>query len=81
MVSVQQWLKLATQWSVVRRALMAGALVGSLQILINHGDALLAGELSSRRVLKMILTSLVPYMVSTFASVGAIRHRDRGEKL
>ncbi len=74
--TVREWLLLASRWSVMRRALMAGMLVGSVQILINHGDALLAGELTSRRVVKMILTSLVPYMVSTFSSVGAIRHRD-----
>lgn len=72
--TVVEWLRVASRRSVVRRALVAGALVGSLQILINHGDALWVGELDGRRVIKMILTSLVPYMVSTFASVGAIRH-------
>jgi hypothetical protein len=49
------------------------ALVGALLITINHGDALLRGELDRTRVLKMALTLLVPYCVSTYSSAGAMR--------
>ncbi len=59
--------------SIVRRALGYGLVVGAILIAINHGDALLAGEISMGRSLKMLLTVFVPYCVSTASSVGAIR--------
>jgi hypothetical protein len=59
--------------SVVRRALGYAVVVGALLIAINHGDALLRGEWSPDRWLKMGLTVLVPYCVSTLSSVGARR--------
>lgn len=65
------WLRLAFQTSVVRRALGYAVVVGALLIAINHGDAILAGAVDGRRLLKMALTIVVPYMVSTASSVGA----------
>ncbi len=67
------WLALATAPSVVRRALLYSAVVGAILISINHGDALLRGELDRVRLAKMALTLLVPYCVSTLSSVGALR--------
>ena len=49
------------------------AVVGSVLVAINHGDALVRGELGWVRVAKMALTYCVPYLVTTLASVGAIR--------
>jgi hypothetical protein len=74
------WLALAASPSVVRRALLMAAAVGALLITINHGDALLRGELDRTRVFKMALTLLVPYCVSTYSSVGAMRAMQRGVK-
>jgi hypothetical protein len=59
--------------SVVRRALGYAVGVGALLIAINHGDALIRGEWTRDRLLKMGLTVLVPYCVSTLSSVGARR--------
>ena len=58
---------------VVRRALKIAAVVGTILILINHGDALLKGDLSAGRIFKMGLTVMVPYLVSTISSVEALR--------
>ncbi len=69
-------LRAAFEWSVVRRALAFAAIVGAILIAINHGDALLAGELSAARVLKMALTVVVPYAVSTISSVMALRQME-----
>jgi hypothetical protein len=69
------FLALATQRAVVRRALGFAVVVGSVLIAINHGDAILAGEVGSDRWLKMGLTVLVPYAVSTLSSVSAMRDR------
>jgi hypothetical protein len=67
------FLNFATSRPVVRRALGYGVIVGAVLIAINHGDAILRGDVSSFRLLKMGLTTLVPYTVSTLSSVQAMR--------
>ena len=74
---MSSWLSIASRPKVVRRALGYGVVVGAILIAINHGDALLRGDVDSIRVLKMTLTPLVPFMVSTLSSVGAIRNAER----
>ena len=75
---MSSWLEVASSASVVRRALGYAAVVGAILIAINHGDALLRGEVDGVRWLKMGLTVLVPYTVSTLSSVSAIRALQRG---
>lgn len=70
---MRDWLRVAFQASVLRRGLLYAVLVGSVLVAINHGEALLRGDLNGRRLLRIALTVLVPYLVSTFSSVGAIR--------
>ena len=70
---MSEFLRLALQRAVVRRALAYAVVVGALLIAINHGDALLGGRVDASRLLKMGLTFLVPYCVSTLSSVGALR--------
>ena len=62
----------------MRRALGFAIVVGSVLIAINHGDALLSGEIGARRLVKMGLTVLVPYCVSTLSSVAAMLESERG---
>ncbi len=66
-------LALALKPSVVKRALKYAVFVGAILITINHGDAILQGDLPPARLFRMGLTMLVPYVVSTLSSVGAIR--------
>ena len=68
---MQEWLSVACERGIVLRACKYAIVVGAVLITINHGDALLAGDLDLRRLLKMGLTLLVPYVVSTLSSVGA----------
>lgn len=77
MAQPPSWLTLASRPSVVRRALAYALIVGAVLIGINHGDAILAGEVDTNRALRMGLTVLVPYAVSTLSSVGAMRAIDR----
>ena len=70
-----EWLRLAMTRSVVRRASAVALVVGTILIAINHGEALLRGDLSLGRVLKMVMTMMVPYCVSTYSSVCAMRER------
>ena len=72
------WWALAFRGDVFLRALKTGLLVGTILVLINHGDALLAGNLDRGRLLRMGLTFMVPYLVSTSSSVGALRSREGG---
>jgi hypothetical protein len=74
---MNEWLELAFAPSVRRRAFRVALVVGSLLLAINHGDAILHGDVSFVRALRMILTVLVPYLVSTVSSVGAIRDLQR----
>ena len=67
------FLVLALSPRVVRRALLYAFVVGAILIAINHGDALLEGQVGAERLWKMGLTVLVPYTVSTLSSVGALR--------
>lgn len=68
----REWCALACRGSVIRRGLKFAVIVGSILIAINHGDAIVSGELSSANYIKMGLTVVVPYLVSVFSSVGAI---------
>jgi hypothetical protein len=67
------WLTLATSKSVVRRATVVAFIVGSILVVINHGDAIVRGDLSAGRLIRIALTLGVPYCVSTYSSVSALR--------
>jgi hypothetical protein len=69
---IRQWLHIASRKPIVMRGLKYGIVVGSILIIINHGNAIAAGTVDSTRVIQMILTLLVPYCVSTASSVSAI---------
>ncbi len=67
------WWAVALSGPVVRRAMVYLVVVGGLLIAINHGDALLRGDVDGVRLVKLLLTPIVPYVVSTLSSVSAIR--------
>lgn len=67
------WLRLALDRAVVRRALRTAVVVGSILIGINHGEALLHGDVDRARLFRICLTLFVPYAVSTTSSVAALR--------
>ena len=59
---------IACSRSVVTRALKVALLVGCILVAINHGDALLAGDVDGIRLSKILLTFLVPYCVSVYSA-------------
>lgn len=67
------WIALARSPGVVRRASRVALLVGTLLVAINYGDRFLAGNLMPTDWLKMGLTYFVPYGVSTWSAVQALR--------
>jgi hypothetical protein len=70
---MNEWLAIALEGTVVRRALKMMAVVGCVLAVINHGDTLLAGAMTATAWLKVALTFAVPYCVSTISSVQALR--------
>ena len=76
-----EWLQFAIKPSVVRRALRYALGVGMLLIAINHGDAIVRGDVSLARALRMVLTMMVPYAVSTASSIGVTADRAMNARL
>ncbi len=74
---MQEWIRQASSWPVVRRALLFAVVVGAILIAINHGAAIVRGEVDAGRLVQMGLTLLVPYTVSTLSSVLAMRALER----
>jgi hypothetical protein len=70
--TMQEFLRHCVEKKVVFRALKFTFIVGTILIIINYGDAILRGSLTPLQVFKMALTVVVPYVVSTVSSVGAI---------
>ncbi len=54
------------------RSLKVAAVVGTILVAINQGDALLAGTLATNAWWKIPMTYCVPYCVSTYACVAAV---------
>ncbi len=68
----REWMHIASRKPIVMRGLKYGIVVGSILIIINHGNAMVAGTVDATRMIQMVLTVLVPYCVSTASSVGAV---------
>jgi len=78
---MDEWLRLAVRPNVVKRALKFACVVGIILITINHGYAIVHGQVTHGRILQMCLTVLVPYTVSTLSSVGAMREMARTDQV
>ena len=61
-----------------RRSLVAAFVVGTLLNLINQGDALFAGR--ALDWLKIVLTYIVPYCVTTYGAVSFRLAAERGAR-
>lgn len=67
------WISLALEPRVVRSGIAVGLIVGTILNVINQGDAMF-GE-KPLVLWKLVLTYCVPYCVSTYGAVTALRHR------
>lgn len=70
---MRTFLTLAISRPIVLRGLLYAATVGPVLIALNHFDSILAGDIDAVRAIKITLTPIVPYVVSTLSSVQAIR--------
>ena len=60
----------------VKRAIGVAAIVGPVLTVINQPEALLRLDFTPRVVLKVVLTFLVPYAVSSYSSAQALTEAD-----
>jgi len=67
-------ISIATQPKVVRSSILVAIIVGTILNLINQGDAALNRQ--SVALWKIVLTYMVPYCVSTYGAVAALRSND-----
>jgi copper chaperone CopZ len=75
---LKDWLDYARQRDIVLCALKMAAIVGTILMLINHGEELFFSTLTTLDWVQIGLTYLVPYCVSTYSSVEtARRHREQ----
>ena len=65
-------LQLAKRPRVVRSSIIIAIIVGTILNLINQGDALLGSP--PVVIWKLVLTYMVPYCVSTYGAVMALRN-------
>ena len=68
---------IATTRSVVLRATRIALIVGIVIALINYGDRMVMATMDATSWLKCMMTFLVPYCVSTYSAVQAVRDRAR----
>jgi hypothetical protein len=69
----KNYLSVALSRDVVVRALKVAIIVGTILTFINHGEKILSVALSGQDWFKVILTYWVPYCVSTWSAVAAIK--------
>jgi hypothetical protein len=67
------FISLAFSRQVMSRALKVALIVGTILALINHGEKIITMSLSSYDFLKVVFTYLVPYGVSTWSAVQAMK--------
>jgi len=60
-------------WAAVRRSVIIALCVGSTIIILNHGDLLMAGAITPRVVVKLLVTPCVPFCVSFYGAYAAYR--------
>ena len=70
-------LKLALSKNVRYRALRVSLLVGSILVFINHADSFFDASLQATNLLQILATYIVPYLVSTYSSVSALKDQEK----
>lgn len=77
MTRIPVWLRIAYHPAVLKRSAILCVLVGTILVVINHGPALVAGAINPTLLVQILLTYLVPFLVSTGTSVAALRASER----
>lgn len=68
-VSGLGWKAIALREDVLKRSVKISLIVGPIIALLNHGDKILYGGFQALDAVKVLVTLLVPFCVSTYSSV------------
>jgi hypothetical protein len=74
-------LRLICKPRVVRKALLAAGLVGTLLVALNQGDVLLSGHVTTRVLVESLMTLLIPFCVTMLGAFLNSRPAVRAEDL
>ena len=74
-------LRLICKPRVVRKALLAAGLVGTLLVALNQGDVLLSGHVTRRVLVESLMTPLIPFCVTMLGAFFNSRPAVRAEDL
>lgn len=72
-LATQSFVSMALSRQIVICALKVSLVVGTVLAFINHGDKILAMTLDAKNLCQILLTYMVPYCVSTWSAVKAIK--------
>lgn len=65
----RKWFEIATRKDIFKRSLKIALIVGSILALLNHGDKIISARYTINDIIKILITYLVPFCVSTYSSV------------
>lgn len=74
-MNAKGFIQLARSKEIVVTAVKVSVVVGSILVLINHHEKFLTLAFTRADILKIALTYLVPYSVSTWSAVKALQRR------
>ena len=60
-------------WPILRRSLMASAVVGSVLVALNQADVIFSSDPPQTLFWKIPLTYLVPFLVATWGALSSAR--------
>ncbi len=63
----------AAPYPMLRRSAAIALVVGFVQVAVNQGDIVIAGDASSALMWKITLTCLIPFAVATFGALTKAR--------
>ena len=69
---IKKWIKTAMRRDIVMTSIRVAVVVGTILVAINCGDRICTLSLTTKDVLKIFPTYMVPYLVSTYSSVKVI---------
>lgn len=76
-VETHSTLQLVAKPPVLKRAAVMAIVVGCVIAVVNHGDKIASNEMTAPDWIRVGITFLVPYTVSTLSSVLALREQER----
>ena len=76
MKKIEKALKIASNYSIVKKAVLTSMIVGTILNLINQGNLIFTNQIAELSVTKMTITYLTPFMVSIYSTTTALLKKD-----